>query len=78
MTQSRKDLDRKAELALAETLRESRAEVAKHVEVGEGARVPRSVTYMVEDILDVLDSAVEELTADRDQEIDDAIGDFHE
>lgn len=67
---------RAAELALAETLRKVRVEIAKHVDVGEGVRVPSIVRFAVEDMLDMIDGTVEQLTSDRDADIDDAIEDI--
>jgi uncharacterized protein (UPF0147 family) len=76
MTQSREETIRAAELALAETLRKARAEIVKHVEVGEGVRVPRNVQDAVQDVLEALDATIEDLTSERDAEIDDAIEDI--
>jgi hypothetical protein len=76
MTQSREETIRSAELALAETLRKARVEIAKHVEVGEGVRVSRNIQYAVQDALEMIDATIEELTSERDPDIDDAIEDI--
>jgi hypothetical protein len=73
MTQSKAGTTSSAELALAETLRKARVEIAKHVEATEGVRVPRNIDYMVQDALEVLDATIEELVSDRDHDIDDAV-----
>jgi hypothetical protein len=76
MTQSREETIRVAELALVETLRKARVEIAKYVEVGEGVRVPRNILYTVQDVLEMIDATIEELTSERDPDIDDAIEDI--
>jgi hypothetical protein len=65
-----------AEQALVATLQKARAEIAKHVEVEEGVRVPRNVLYTVQDALELIDATIEALTSDRDADIDDAIEDL--
>jgi hypothetical protein len=76
MTQSREETIRAAELALAGTLTKARAEIARHIDVGEGACVPRNVVYTVQDVLEVLDATSEALRSDRDADIDDAVEDI--
>lgn len=76
MTQSREETIRVAELALAETLQKCRAEIAKHVDVGEGVRVPTLVLFTVEDMLESIDFEIEKLRSDRDADIDDVIEDL--
>jgi hypothetical protein len=77
-SQNRSKVVREAESALAETLRKARAEVAKHVQVGEGAGpIPREVYYVAQYVLEVLDDALEAATIkDLDDDIDDAIEDI--
>jgi hypothetical protein len=77
MTQSRKEVARQAELALAETLKKVRAEIERHIDVGEGAPpVPKKVFYQVCDLVEVLDLATADLTGDRDDEVEAAIDDL--
>ena len=71
MTQPEKmAADEKARKALAETLRKARSEAVAHIE---GDNPPRIVRDMVEDLIDLIDAQVEELTTDRDDAIDEAV-----
>jgi hypothetical protein len=74
MTQSMREMVRKQELALAETLKQCRARMVAHVEVGEGAGPVSSCVYhIVQDLVESADDAIAALTGDRDGEVDDAI-----
>jgi hypothetical protein len=74
-TQKREAL-KKAEQALVSTLKECREKIVKHIEVGEGVKVPTLVRFGVEDALETLDGIIEQLVRERDEEIDDAIEDM--
>ena len=75
--ETRKATEAKARQRLAETLRKARADIAANVDVGEGApRAPRIVNDMVCDLLDLIDAQIEELTSDRDEDVDNAIDDL--
>ena len=75
--ETRKAVEEKACERLAETLKKVRAEVAAHVEVGEGeTSPPRVIRYVVGDLLDLIDAQLEALTSDLDEDIDNAVDDM--
>jgi hypothetical protein len=76
-TQSRAGQDKKAEFALVQSLKKARAEVEKHILVGEGAApVAREVYYAAQEILDTIDAVLEKLMMDVDAEVDAAVNDI--
>jgi hypothetical protein len=76
-TQSRAGQDKKAEFALVQSLKKARADVEKHILVGEGAApVPRGVYYSAEEILATIDAILERLTMDVNDDVDVAVEDL--
>ena len=76
-TPKRGDHTRKMELALAETLKECRQKIAAHVEGGpDSGPIPRSVYYAAQNFVEQIDDMVEDLVSDRDDDIDQAVGEL--
>jgi hypothetical protein len=76
-TQSRAARGKKAEFALVDSLKKARADVEKHILVGEGAApVPREVSYAAQEILETIDAVLEKLTMDVNDDVDVAVEDL--
>jgi hypothetical protein len=76
-TQPRAGQDKKAEFALVQALKKARADVEKHILVGEGAApVPREVYYAAQEIIEAIDAVLEKLTMDVNDDVDVAVEDL--
>jgi hypothetical protein len=76
--QTRKAFEDKSREQWAETLKEVRHLVEAHAQAGESGEPapPRRVRERVVDMLDLIDALIEEITSDRDEDIDDAVEDL--